>query len=1083
MHRHAALALLVALAAAAHAQVEFELLFSPVSSASIGGCFDRADPVGNDTLAYAQGRQCRIDFPGASGTSTVDNEFFVTGGRENVTAISLRSTTRGNVLRGQGGATVELTSSASVNATITVRETVGFTATGNIATTITAGGTPVCNRSRSQATLVFRSSQADQGGFGSAINVCEGEAPEARNFESSGVIAPGTYSLIVFADVIARHFGGSTVAPSSAEGEATVTFDIEFFPARGACCNRFGQCSEVSESACGEAGGNFAGFDRTCAQTQCPPPSGACCTSDGGCQIRTEADCGALGGGYLGDGVDCQKTECPDLRGACCLGASPNKTCEFLTREECQARSGVFRGQGVDCGDAGCECDVTWTGEANDGGAFDNPDNWQGGGVPRDRDVGCQNAVFNRPARVAFSSVNLNGLLTRGAGTEVTLLGSDLDLSGRTSAEFGSRPALSIGGGTLLDLEQGLFSARAAVVGDTAGSLATLRIDTGNATLTAQETIVGRAAPGLLSLDGGRLVGQELDIGTAAASAANSGVVDIKREGGATVATVRVGGVGTGTLTIENATLACDDFRAATSPAQGNGFNAGVTLSPGATLNARDRLSVGEAGRARMAIAADATATTGNTLFGVEAGSLGELALQGILNAGETVVGARGDGQAVIEGGGVLQVSGNLLIAETGIGVLRASGVELGSDDPSLIDVRNELLVGNRNTGVATITLGARAKAGKLTLGGFAGGEGLVTVDNASLEILGDTVIGAGGSGTLDVRGLAVALLNGPTDLARDANGTASISIARGGSATATPTVDFRDTLRVGVAGRGELRVEAGGLARVLQSLRVGGLLESADGRVELQGAADPASLEVTDDIFLGEFLGDGELTLFGRTFVKANRIVLGRSGSFTTRPGAVVQANVVNDGQLEIGATPGKQPGDPPVIQGNLEMLPNGVLRVAVTGGAAALTVTGDAALAGRVELIFEEGVEPVQDAALALLAIEGVATGTFGNVVAPGRDGFDAALTLTDGVLRATVTSPGTPIDTEGEGAEEGEGEGETPPPAGGGCGGCAGCGGGAKDTLWKHLGDWLLAALAGTVLLHAHRRAARDSGARAG
>ena len=188
------------------------------------------------------------------------------------------------------------------------------------------------------------------------------------------MIAPGTYSSSSSPTSL-RHFGGSPVDGSGRRG--AVAFDIRFFPARGACATRFGQCSEISESACEAAA---APAYRTGAV---PSALGACCTSDGGCG-STEADCGALGGGYLGDGVDCQKTECPDLRGACCLGASPNKTCEFLTREECQARSGVFRGQGVDCGDAGCECDVTWTGEANDGGAFDNPDNWQGGGVPRD---------------------------------------------------------------------------------------------------------------------------------------------------------------------------------------------------------------------------------------------------------------------------------------------------------------------------------------------------------------------------------------------------------------------------------------------------------------------------------------------------------------------------------------------------------------------------------------------------------------------------------------------------------------------------------------------------------------------------
>jgi hypothetical protein len=390
--------------------------------------------------------------------------------------------------------------------------------------------------------------------------------------------------------------------------------------------------------------------------------------------------------------------------------------------------------------------------------------------------------------------------------------------------------------------------------------------------------------------------------------------------------------------------------------------------------------------------------------------------------------------------------------------------------------VRSELLVGNRNTGTASVTLGARMQAGKLTLGGFAGGEGFLSVENASLEVLGDTVIGAGGSGSVDVRGLAVAVFNGPTDLARDADGTASIAISRGASATATPTADFRDTLRIGVAGGGDMLVEAGGLARVLRNLSLGGLLASADGRIELRGAADPASLEVTGDIVLGEFLGDGELTMFGRAFVKANRIVLGPAGLHTTRPGSIVQANVVNGGAFSATPPgPGKQDEAPALIEGNLEMLPGGTLRIEAAPGTPALNITGDATLGGTLEITFPEGFDPDQGQVFSLFEVQGATLGDFESIVAPNRDGFAAALGTEDGTIRLTVTEPGSAADPEGEGEVDGEGdtEGETPPPAGGGCGGCGGCEGSAKDALQKHLGDWLLAAAVGFVLLILHRR----------
>ncbi|MCH7702716.1 MAG: hypothetical protein IID37_13620 [Planctomycetes bacterium] len=83
-------------------------------------------------------------------------------------------------------------------------------------------------------------------------------------------------------------------------------------------------------------------------------PTGACCSPEGECTEITEADCLDAGNEYQGDDTDCDTTECVAVPGACCVAGE----CSDLTFQECADAQGNFEGSGTSCADKGVDCSI-----------------------------------------------------------------------------------------------------------------------------------------------------------------------------------------------------------------------------------------------------------------------------------------------------------------------------------------------------------------------------------------------------------------------------------------------------------------------------------------------------------------------------------------------------------------------------------------------------------------------------------------------------------------------------------------------------------------------------------------------------
>jgi len=1001
-----------------------------------------------------------------------------------------------------------------VSVRFTVHQPLRFEAAGfTRASASQPNGFETIQRTRATADIFF--SEDEPFGvrfFGREQNiVLTGEDVDPSQRENTinrdGILFPGTYRMIVSADL-----EGTTPRSSSrtftATAEARVSLNMPFTPVIP-CCSPTGRCNELTVEECASSGGIPSG-EPSCDDSACFLPTGACCIG-AECTQRNEAACLNRGGTYFGDGSSCNDAdccpekggeECPDTRGACCLGESPNKTCEFIERDKCRERGGVFRGVEVECEDTACDCDVFWSGAPT--GNFDDEDNWIGGEVPRDVEVGCQNAFFDAgTVSLSFGTHSLNGLFLRGNQSRLELSGDVLNLSGRASIEEGFRTSLGIGSSTRLVIERGVINTNNALIGDTFGEFGgTIELRGAGSTLNiANELHVGELVNGFVNLDGGTITSDTALIGS---PSGRIGVLSIIGDGSFQADLLRLGDTGNGSVSVLGGIVTARELRV------GNGVPPAGTPNSSLAVNGEiarvvttGELLLGAIGRGDMRIENGGRVQAATLTLGGLGGDVGTALITGRVDAqfasraeaGTFSVGFESDGDLTVEQGGRFASSGSGVVGDQGLGVFRVRGVHPPTGEVSTLEVGEDFIVGRNGFGVVTLSAAAQARVKRDLIVGAGSDEGILNVRDAALTVDREAIIGDFGGGTLEVIGLGVVVITGNATLGREGTGSGSVIVERGDSLTATPTVDFGADCRVGASGTGLLRIEVGGLARVRGALRI------SNGLVELRGerGADPPVLDALDGITIGDGIAPGRLTLTGNARVFSTLVVIDAAGFVNQSPGSLITGQIVNGGFITVSGSAGKQDEGPALIDGNLEMLPGGVLRVEAGGEGPALRVTGNISLAGTLEIVFPEGFEPTQGQSLELFLVDGDTEGAFATLSAPERDGFAATVDVVDGIARASIDDPGTPRETEGEGveegegegegleegegdtegegelegegAEEGEGEGEDETPVG--CGGCSGCDQGKTAPFFKHLGDWFILGAAGGLLLLLHRR----------
>jgi len=410
-------------------------------------------------------------------------------------------------------------------------------------------------------------------------------------------------------------------------------------------------------------------------------------------------------------------------------------------------------------------------------------------------------------------------------------------------------------------------------------------------------------------------------------------------------ATLVVGGEGTGTFTHN----AGDVLLQGLTVGADQGGTGTYTLNAGTlTLNAA-------AGAGNEVVGFDGTGTftqnggsntimNGNgLLLGLDGTGNGTYTINsGSLSTGFLTVGGSGTGTFTLNGGTV-NVTGSLVVGD------RGNGGGEGDDGPG-------------GAGFLTVS-GGTLTSGSGAIGNAEGSTGTATVTGPGSWTItaGNLVVGAQGRGLLTIAGGGLVTTTGWNSvvIGDQESSFGTVTVTDPGSQLA-----IGGTLTVGNEGQGTLNIRNGGLVTVAGTLPPD--LDETSGRHGAENDDDDARPLAAITIgFQGLVAGNG--TLQGSSVLNFG----------TVRPQTVAPNGAVSPGTL--------------VIQGAYTQAMTGTLAIEVTpvtGVSSRLTVTGPAALSGRLALAFDPGVY-VQGDAYVLLTGNTV-SGTFGSVTQTGNIGL---------------------------------------------------------------------------------------------
>jgi len=461
----------------------------------------------------------------------------------------------------------------------------------------------------------------------------------------------------------------------------------------GACVDKEnGQCTEVSEQACGLNGVFYP--NQTCNDFVFGP----CLQSDGACLPRTQGDCESAGGVWGGSDPDCA---CGDIDCICAAGGAGSAQCEegacrnpqdpdlceIKKRVECRSSGGVFCGggstcddecptafvccvlnQGVlecdvmdirDCSDEGGTVNVTrtscasedpclgagqpcdnyaiWTGAGSDDD-ITNPDNWSTKEPPT---ATSSPAAFQTAGNVVVNipdNVSLGNLLISQGSVGFLFGGNTVTASGTSPLCHDLIIGNFSGVTALLDVNAGRISAEIVSLGLAPEATGALQVGGGGSlTFDAQnqpELWLGLAdlATGLLVVEGGGQAGAP-DLLCQVGHARNSLGELIVRNPGTIFdsALLTVGANGTGSL--ELTASAHVDVRGVFQTAVAPGSVADVTIFGGSTLKiGSGPIDISLYGTSTVTVndaTVDASTVATRHAIGVQAGSSGEVLLRG----------------------------------------------------------------------------------------------------------------------------------------------------------------------------------------------------------------------------------------------------------------------------------------------------------------------------------------------------------------------------------------------------------------------------------------------------------------------
>jgi T5SS/PEP-CTERM-associated repeat protein len=485
-------------------------------------------------------------------------------------------------------------------------------------------------------------------------------------------------------------------------------------------------------------------------------------------------------------------------------------------------------------------------------------------------------------------------------------LGTDLDASG-TIAVSGAGSALTLAADQAIvgDAGVGMLSVGAGAlfadpggtmaIGGSIGGSGTLAVAGSAAQATVGSLVVGSAGDGTLSVGAAGSVTTTQDI-TIAAGNTSLGLLSVSgagarlADGGSLVVGERGGGdlivqssgsvgVSAGSLVVGDATGSTGDVQLGGSLAIGQG------------------ITVGNQGAGTLDLQASAAlALAGGTIdVGRAAGGSGTLALAGsgvtLAAPGALVVGDSGTGMVTVGAGDSLDVGAgtlNIGVAGSGVGTVMVTGTDA-------IASLDGLVVGDAGQG--TLTVGAGAEVSTLddiVIGDGMGAAGSVSVNGAGalLDDGGGLIVGAAGSGEIDINQGSISVFSGALTLGVSATAFGSLSLENS-------TLDLTGSLVVGAAGSGSLLVGANGTLQA-QGLVEIGAQDGGAGSISVSGAGSLLDAAVLAVAGSGDAAGGaGTLSIGAGGTVAGDTVTVWSGGTIALDGGVLATDTITVDGMV----------------------------------------------------------------------------------------------------------------------------------------------------------------------------------------
>jgi T5SS/PEP-CTERM-associated repeat protein len=561
---------------------------------------------------------------------------------------------------------------------------------------------------------------------------------------------------------------------------------------------------------------------------------------------------------------------------------------------------------------------------------------------------------------------------------------------------------------------------------------------------------IGNSGNGTLTLQSG---GTFEGTGQASVAAMAGSIGTLSLTGQGTTFTsdqLTIGDAGTATATIAMGSSLVTSSDATVGDQSGSKGTMTLT-DAGTTWTVGGDLTLGGTGMATVTMQNGASLSVGHDLvLGEQMGGNGKLFLTGantLQISNDLTIGAAGSGSVTV------QQAGSFTAKTVNLGeMIGGSGTLTVTGAGSMVTVTDEISVGGLGTGTVSLSMGGELidSAGVTLADDAVGSHGTGTVATGSTWIVdGDFTAGHAGVATVTVSGGSHLDVGGDTTIAEAGGAIGSVTVT-GVDGSQASTLSYAQSLTVGEAGSANLFILSGGhVAPSTGGLGGKGVVEiAADanslGTVTITGSgssltANTVSVGGTDMAAggtgkivastLGKALINNDLMLWGSGSVNVSGGGIVVVGSITaplvgSPSGGYVQINtgglvegigtikgkVFNRGGIRVGDDPGTF-----TIDGDYEQDAGGVLTIEAEGtapgsptGYSQLVVTGDASLAGTVQLALLNNFKPSVGETFNFLQVTGTTTGAFANVSVTGLPTTDVQGTVTgDTVIITGLTT----------------------------------------------------------------------------